>query len=38
VIEATPTGRLPGEAERAALAAMVAEGDPTNGWGDRAAP
>lgn len=31
VAEATLTGRLPGEAERAVLAAMVAEGDPTNG-------
>ena len=31
VIEATLAGRLPGEAERAVLAAMVAEGDPTNG-------
>jgi len=31
VIEAALTGRLPGEAERAVLAAMVAEGDPTNG-------
>jgi 3-hydroxybutyryl-CoA dehydratase len=30
VIEATLTGRLPGDAERAILAAMVAEGDPTN--------
>ncbi len=30
VIEATLAGRLPGEAERAVLAAMVAEGDPTN--------
>jgi acyl dehydratase len=30
VIEAALTGRLPGEAERAVLAAMVAEGDPTN--------
>ena len=30
VIEATLTGRLPGEAERAVLEAMVAEGDPTN--------
>jgi acyl dehydratase len=28
--EAALTGRLPGEAERAVLAAMVAEGDPTN--------
>lgn len=31
VTEATLTGRLPGEPERAILAAMVAEGDPTNG-------
>ncbi|MBI5070766.1 MAG: acyl dehydratase [Deltaproteobacteria bacterium] len=31
VIEASLSGRLPGEAERAVLAAMVAEGDPTNG-------
>lgn len=30
VTEATLAGRLPGEAERAILAAMVAEGDPTN--------
>jgi acyl dehydratase len=30
VLEATLSGRLPGEAERAVLAAMVAEGDPTN--------
>jgi acyl dehydratase len=30
VIEATLTGRLPGDADRAILAAMVAEGDPTN--------
>jgi acyl dehydratase len=30
VIEATLAGRLPGEAERAVLSAMVAEGDPTN--------
>jgi len=30
VIEAALGGRLPGEAERAVLAAMVAEGDPTN--------
>jgi hypothetical protein len=30
VVEATLAGRLPGEAERAVLAAMVAEGDPTN--------
>ncbi len=33
VVEATLTGRLPGEAEREVLAAMVAEGDPTNGGG-----
>jgi acyl dehydratase len=33
VIEATLSGRLPGEAERAVLAAMVAEGDPTNRLG-----
>lgn len=33
VIEATLAGRLPGEAERAVLAAMVAEGDPTNKLG-----
>jgi acyl dehydratase len=33
VIEATLSGRLPGEAERAVLAAMVAEGDPTNELG-----
>jgi acyl dehydratase len=33
VIEAAISGRLPGEAERAILAAMVAEGDPTNGAG-----
>jgi 3-hydroxybutyryl-CoA dehydratase len=33
VIEAALTGRLPGEAEGAVLAAMVAEGDPTNGSG-----
>jgi acyl dehydratase len=31
VVEATLAGRLPGEADRAVLAAMVAEGDPTNG-------
>ncbi len=30
VVEASLTGRLPGDAERAILAAMVAEGDPTN--------
>lgn len=30
VIEAALAGRLPGDAERAILAAMVAEGDPTN--------
>ncbi len=30
VVEAVLTGRLPGEAERTVLAAMVAEGDPTN--------
>jgi 3-hydroxybutyryl-CoA dehydratase len=30
VIEAALEGRVPGEAERAVLAAMVAEGDPTN--------
>ncbi len=30
VVEAVLTGRLPGDAERALLAAMVAEGDPTN--------
>ena len=30
VLEADLTGRLPGEQERAVLAAMVAEGDPTN--------
>lgn len=30
VIEAALAGRVPGEAERAILAAMVAEGDPTN--------
>lgn len=33
VLEATLTGRLPGETERAVLAEMVAEGDPTNGLG-----
>lgn len=33
VIEAALRGRLPGEAERAVLAAMVAEGDPTNRGG-----
>ncbi len=33
VLEATLAGRLPGDAERAVLAAMVAEGDPTNGGG-----
>jgi acyl dehydratase len=33
VIEAALTGRLPGQAERAVLAAMVAEGDPTNKLG-----
>lgn len=39
VLEATLTGRLPGEAERAILAAMVAEGDPTNKLGsDGTAP
>jgi len=37
VIEATLTGRLPGEAERAVLARMVAEGDPTNGLCPRGA-
>jgi acyl dehydratase len=31
VMEAALSGRLPGEPERAVLAAMVAEGDPTNG-------
>ncbi len=30
VVEATLSGRLPGDAQRAVLAAMVAEGDPTN--------
>jgi len=30
VLEAQTTGVVPGEAERARLAAMVAEGDPTN--------
>jgi acyl dehydratase len=30
VIEATLTGRLPADADRAVLAAMIAEGDPTN--------
>ncbi len=30
VVEAVLTGRLPGEPERAILAAMMAEGDPTN--------
>jgi acyl dehydratase len=30
VVEATLTGRVPGEAERKVLAQMVAEGDPTN--------
>lgn len=30
VLEAVLGGRLPGKAERAVLAAMVAEGDPTN--------
>lgn len=30
VLEAETTGVVPGEAERARLAAMVAEGDPTN--------
>ncbi len=30
VVEASLTGRLPGEAERKILEAMVAEGDPTN--------
>jgi 3-hydroxybutyryl-CoA dehydratase len=30
VIEAALTGRLPGDADRAVLAAMTAEGDPTN--------
>ena len=30
VLEAETTGVIPGEAERARLAAMVAEGDPTN--------
>ncbi len=33
VIEASLTGRLPGDAEREILAAMVAEGDPTNKLG-----
>jgi acyl dehydratase len=33
VLEASLTGRLPGPEERAVLAAMVAEGDPTNGAG-----
>lgn len=33
VIEAALAGRLPGDAERAVLASMVAEGDPTNGLG-----
>jgi acyl dehydratase len=33
VIEATLTGRLPREPERALLAAMVAEGDPTDDVG-----
>jgi hypothetical protein len=33
VIEATLAGRLPGEAERAVLAATVAEGDATNKLG-----
>jgi 3-hydroxybutyryl-CoA dehydratase len=37
VIEATLAGRLPGGAERAVLAAMVAEGDPTNPIGRGAA-
>ena len=31
VVEATLAGRLPGAPEREVLAAMVAEGDPTNG-------
>ncbi len=31
VVEATLTGRIPGAPERAVLAEMVAEGDPTNG-------
>jgi len=31
VLEAQTTGVLPGDAERARLAEMVAEGDPTNG-------
>ncbi len=31
VVEATLTGRVPGEADRAVLAARVAEGDPSNG-------
>jgi 3-hydroxybutyryl-CoA dehydratase len=31
VVEATLAGRLPGPEERAVLAAMMAEGDPTNG-------
>lgn len=35
VLEAETTGVIPGEAERARLAAMVAEGDPTNGVFDR---
>lgn len=38
VIEAALSGRLPGEAERAVLAAMVAEGDPTNGAGSGGRP
>ncbi len=33
VVEATLAGRLPGPPERAVLAAMVAEGDPTNKLG-----
>lgn len=33
VIEAALGGRLPGDAERAVLASMVAEGDPTNHGG-----
>ena len=33
VVEATLTGRLPGDTERSVLAAMVTEGDPANGPG-----
>jgi acyl dehydratase len=36
VVEAALSGRLPGDAERAVLAAMVAEGDPTNRGGSGA--